>query len=150
MQAFSIKINDVLIDAYIDRDNFDGFKQQGESGSLWDFWLDTISFTADISVLKALELTVNKLKDVLDLKCQLYYYGFKVFNGVVSGADYDGENEDINFTCDSYAKLVCNKIIGYGEIENPNWPGHYISLAQNYYNYLNAPRYFRSYKELKL
>ena len=107
MNAFTIFVNSVNVNKYVDAESFDGFRSRAEGESIWDFFSDSISFELDRSWLDDSAVPVTNIESIQKYLVELHYYGIKVFTGSVTSADYDHFTETLTIDADSIFKIVC-------------------------------------------
>ncbi len=105
-KPFSLRINNNTVDRFVEADSFGGYKQQCEGEAIFDFWTDNIDITLDVSVLDFLGYNERNYHTLEKLSAEFYYYGQRVFGGVVGDVSLDKDAQSVDFELYSYGRVI--------------------------------------------
>lgn len=106
VRPFNLVINRQRVNPYWEAENFDGYKEQVEGDSIWEFYTDSLSITLDKSVLSFLGYDLSNYHQLKNKPAILSYYNLIVFGGVVGELQYDDQAQSLNLELFSYGRII--------------------------------------------
>jgi len=112
-KAYQLRIDGKTVDRFVDADSFDGITVQCESEFILDFITDDFSVNLDVSVLPFLGYTETNYHTMRKLTVEFYYYGRRIFGGVVGDVSFVKNDESLDVECHSYGRVIKELAIEY-------------------------------------
>lgn len=103
---FSLRINSLNVNQFVRADEFDGYQQKCEAESIWDFVTDDVTISLDKSALPALGYDENNYHLMEKLPAELYYFGQRVFGGIVGDAAFNKNDSSLELELWSYGRVA--------------------------------------------